>query len=133
MNNVKKQAKIPVIVEVTNSGYSAFTRDVPVYTTGSSITEVYANISEAMSLLHEDKQVEYGPQNFTLKFDFQQFFSHYRVLNAKFLAERIGLNPSLLSQYVSGTKEPSPKQVLRIINGINALGEELASLTFTTK
>jgi predicted RNase H-like HicB family nuclease len=133
MKKRTKQAKIPVIVEVTNTGYSAYTRDFPVYTTGGSINEVYSNISEAMSLLHEDDQMEYGPQNFTLKFDFQQFFTHYRVLNAKFLAERIGLNPSLLSQYVSGTKEPSPKQILRIMNGINELGEELASLTFSTK
>jgi predicted RNase H-like HicB family nuclease len=133
MKKGAKQRKIPVIVEVTNTGYSAYTQDCPVYTTGDSINEVYANISEAMSLLHEDDQVEYSPQNFKLKFDFQQFFTHYRVLNAKFLAERIGLNPSLLSQYVSGTKEPSPKQLLRIMNGINELGEELAALTFSTK
>lgn len=133
MKKGKKHPKIPVVVEVTNTGYSAYTQDFPVYTTGGSINEVYANISEAMSLLHEDDQIEYSPRNFKLKFDFQQFFSHYRVLNAKFLAERIGLNPSLLSQYVSGTKEPSPKQVLRIMNGINELGEELATLTFSTK
>jgi len=32
--------------------------------------------------------------------DFKQFFQFYEVLNSKFLAKRIGMNPILLSHYV---------------------------------
>jgi transcriptional regulator with XRE-family HTH domain len=50
------------------------------------------------------------------------------VLNANFLAERIGMNPTLLSQYVRGVKNPSEKQTKKIIQGIHAIGKELADL-----
>ena len=41
------------------------------------------------------------------------------------LADRIGMNYSLLRQYAKGIKTPSPKQARRINNGIKELAEEL--------
>ena len=46
------------------------------------------------------------------------------MINAKFLAEKIGMNATLLSQYVSGTKKPSPKQTEKILSGIHQIGQE---------
>jgi len=65
-----------------------------------------------------------------LKFeiDFKQFFQHYKVINAKFLAEKIGMNPSLLSQCVQGHKKPSDKQTEKILGGIHQIGQELAEI-----
>ncbi|MEQ8517592.1 MAG: helix-turn-helix transcriptional regulator [Cytophagales bacterium] len=60
--------------------------------------------------------------------DFQLFFQNYKILNVKFLAKRIGINASLLSQYVRGIKSPSQKQISKILNGINEVGEELKDL-----
>jgi DNA-binding transcriptional regulator YdaS (Cro superfamily) len=59
-----------------------------------------------------------------------QFFQYYRVLNARHLAEKIGMNPTLLSQYVSRKKKPSQAQSQRIIDGIQNIGKELAQLSF---
>ena len=60
--------------------------------------------------------------------DFKQFFQYYRVLNAKVIAEKIGMNPTLLSQYVQGKKQPSQQQTERIINAIHEIGVELSTI-----
>ena len=38
------------------------------------------------------------------------------------------MNATLLSQYVSGTKKPSPKQAEKILSGIHQIGEELSGI-----
>jgi transcriptional regulator with XRE-family HTH domain len=53
------------------------------------------------------------------------FFKRYRALNANFLAEKIGMHATLLSQYIQGTKIPSAKQLAKIQAGIHSLGKEL--------
>ena len=60
--------------------------------------------------------------------DFKQFFEYYKVINSKHLAKRIGMNESLLSQYVNGKKQPSKKQIERIIDGLHEIGKELTEL-----
>ena len=116
-----------MVVEKTNTGYSAYTKEAAVFTVASDLNELYENTEEALSLAF-DRQVR--RDEFQLHIDLPQFFKYYRVLNAKFLAERIGMNPSLLSQYVSGTKAPGPKQVQRILTGIHEIGKELSDLKF---
>ncbi|MFN8320315.1 MAG: hypothetical protein U0V54_12930, partial [Saprospiraceae bacterium] len=64
-----------------------------------------------------------------LELDFKQFFEYYKVINAKHLAGRIGMNETLLSQYVNGIKKPSKKQVNRIVDGLHEIGRELMELT----
>ena len=122
-----KSMKITMVVEKTNTGYSAYAKDAAVFTVASDLNELYANTEEALSLAF-DRDVT--REEFQLQIDLPQFFKYYRVLNAKFLAERIGMNPALLSQYVSGTKVPGPKQVERILTGIREIGRELSDLEF---
>ena len=50
-------------------------------------------------------------------------------INVKALAERIGLNYTLLSQYATGRKKPSQKQTEKIVEGIQEVGRELAELS----
>jgi DNA-binding transcriptional regulator YdaS (Cro superfamily) len=68
------------------------------------------------------------PEQIKFEIDFKQFFQYYRVLNAKFLAERIGMHPTLLSQYIQGKKKPSKKQTNKILSGIQKVGKELAEI-----
>jgi len=118
---------ITMVVEKTNTGYSAYAKEASVFTVASDLNELYENTKEALSLAL-DREVR--RDEFQLHIDLPQFFKYYRVLNAKFLAERIGMNPTLLSQYVSGTKAPGPKQVHRILTGIHEIGKELSDLKF---
>ena len=120
--------KIKAIVEKTNTGFSAYTEDYPVFTTGKSIGELLKNIVEALNLYFEDDGFKILSQNVRMEVDLKQFFRYYRVINAKFLAARIGMNPTLLSQYVQGRKKPSQQQTERILKGIHAIGRELAEI-----
>lgn len=127
MKPLKK--KIEISVEKTTTGYSAYTKDQAVFTTGKDIPELYEHLLEALNLAYEDRGVVITQENLILKLDLQQFFQYYKVLNANFLAQRIGMNPTLLSQYVRGKKQPSAKQTDKIIKGIQSIGKELAELT----
>jgi hypothetical protein len=125
--------KIKVILEKTNTGFSAYALDenIPVGTTGKTISELQSNLVEALNLFFEDQGLKVTMNNIVIEVDFQQFFQYYKVLNGKFLAEKIGMNPTLLSQYVQGRKKPSQKQSQKIIRGIQEIGKELSKLEFT--
>ncbi|MBU1370772.1 MAG: helix-turn-helix transcriptional regulator [Bacteroidetes bacterium] len=125
MKNYSK--KIKIIVEKTKTGFSAYSEDYSIFTTGRTIPELINNALEATQLNFEG---EFYITHEHLKFeiDFAQFFQYYKVLNSKFLAEKIGMNPTLLSQYVKGNKKPSEKQTEKILSGIHQIGKELAEI-----
>jgi transcriptional regulator with XRE-family HTH domain len=127
----KIKSKFEVKVEITATGYSAvleYKENESVYTTGSNITELNLNLLEAFNLLLEEKGLFVEIDNLNLCLDLQQFFEYYKVINSKYVANRIGMNPALLSQYVNGRKKPSKKQKTKIMDGLNAIGAELVGL-----
>jgi predicted RNase H-like HicB family nuclease len=119
--------RISISIEKTKTGFSAYSKDYPIFTTASTISELLDNVNEAVSLYFEDKEKEIQQIHFEI--DFKQFFQYYKVINSKALAEKIGMNPTLLSQYVRGHKKPSEKQSRRILYGINKIGQELAEMS----
>lgn len=120
--------KIVMTVEKTDTGFSAYSIDYSIYTTGRSIPELINNAYEATGFYFEEENIKIEPDDIKFEIDFKQFFKYYKVINAKFLAEKIGMNATLLSQYVSGTKKPSPKQTEKILNGIHRIGQELSEI-----
>ena len=120
--------KIIMTVEKTDTGFSAYSEDYPIFTTGQSIPELINSAYEATEFYFEEEEVKVEPNDIKFEIDFQQFFKYYKVINAKFLAEKIGMNATLLSQYVSGTKKPSPKQTEKILSGIHKIGQELSGI-----
>jgi predicted RNase H-like HicB family nuclease len=120
--------KITLIVEKTSTGFSAYSYDYPIFTTGKSIPELINRAYEATEFYFEEENVKVEPNDLKFEIDFKQFFKYYKVINAKFLAEKIGMNATLLSQYVSGTKKPSPKQTEKILSGIHQIGQELSEI-----
>ena len=126
MKMIKK--KIKIIVEKTRTGFSAFSSDYPVYTTGKTISDLINNAYEAVNLYLEDSKTQITIENLKFEIDFKQFFQYYRVLNSKFLADKIGMNPTLLSQYVQGHKKPSETQTEKILLGIHKIGQELSEI-----
>jgi transcriptional regulator with XRE-family HTH domain len=128
LKHLKK--KVIVIVEKTKTGFSAFAPGYPVATTGRTIIQSQKNILEVLNFYFEEEGYELSKSNITFQIDLQQFFQYYRVLNSRHLAEKIGMNPTLLSQYVQGRKKPSLQQSEKIMNGIQEIGKELAELRF---
>lgn len=126
MKTLKK--KIKVVVEKTKTGFSAYAIDYPVVTTGETISNLQKNLLEVLNFYFEDHGFEVQKNNIVMQIDLQQFFQYYKVLNSKHLAEKIGMNPTLLSQYVQGRKKPSQLQSERIMKGIQEIGKELSAL-----
>jgi len=126
MKTTKKVIKM--IVEKTETGFSAFSEKYPVYTTGRTIAELIDNAFEATNLYFKDLNLQVTHENLKFEIDFKQFFQYYKVLNSKVLADKIGMNPTLLSQYVQGHKKPSESQTEKILSGIQQIGKELSEI-----
>jgi len=120
--------KFHAIVEFTNSGYSAYVKEIEVYTTGKNIEEIGQNLIEAITLYFEPETIKIQASQIQMSFNFEEFFKKYRILNAQFLAKKIQIHPTLLSQYINGKKVVSLKQSEKILRGIHQIGEELANI-----
>ncbi len=131
MKNLGK--KIKMIVEKTDTGFSAYSEDYPIFTTGKTVSELINNAYEAAKLFFEEESKKLNHESIKFEIDFKQFFQYYKVLNSKFLAEKIGMNPTLLSQYVQGRKKPSESQTERILTGIQQIGRELSEMNLIYK
>jgi len=124
------QKKIEIIVEKTRTGYSAFAKKDAVYTPGQTLDELKKNILEAVNFSKNKRGKPLTEKNIKITLDIAQFFEFYKVINAKAFSERIGMNQSLLAQYINGIKKPSVQQTYRIIQGIKQVGNELSALQF---
>ena len=122
--------KIEIIVEKTKRGYSAYAENYPVYTAGKTLEDLKSRILEALNLYFEKEGRTVTEKDLKINLDLPQFFEFYKVINAKALSERIGMNQSLLAQYIKGHKKPSSTQTQRILNGIRQIGSELAAIRF---
>ncbi len=122
--------KIDIIVEKTKTGYSAYAENYPVYSVGSSLNELKINILDALNLYFENEGKPIKEKDLKINLDLPQFFEFYKVINAKALSERIGINQSLLAQYIKGNKKPSSTQTQRILKGVQQLGRELSEVRF---
>jgi predicted RNase H-like HicB family nuclease len=133
MTVLNKIPRIDVMVEKTKTGFSAYCKDLNVFTEASEVNALYDNLIEALELYFEDEEVSISKEDLDLSIDFRTFFQDYKILNARFLAERIGMNQSLLAQYAAGLKKPSEKQLKRILNGIHSVGKELSEISLILK
>ena len=125
--------KITIIIEKTKTGFSAYSNDQAIFTTAKNIPELIGNTIEAANLYFEEDKIKISQENINFLVDFKQFFQYYKVLNAKFLAKKIGMNESLLSQYVQGRKRPSDQQTNKILEGIHQIGRELSEINLIHK
>ncbi len=129
--NMKKRT-IPIRVTKEDRGYSAtavIDNDF-IASESESFDELKTMILEAINLAFEDKDQLYAINDLKFEYDLESFFSFYKVINAKALSERIGMNQSLLAQYIKGVKKPSPAQTKRILIGVQQIGRELSEVRF---
>jgi hypothetical protein len=128
---IKKPAIIVTIVK-EETGYSAFSEaeNNSIHTEGETFDELKSNILEAVNLAFEEEGFSWSIEEIKFTYDLESFFEFYKVINAKALSERIGMNQSLLAQYIKGIKKPSPVQVKRILTGVQQIGRELSEVNF---
>ncbi len=129
--------KVIVILEQTDTGFSAYLPGLPVTcTTGADLTEVETNMHEALELHLEVLKMENQPipssfeGNFVFDYrlDIRDFFGLFAPIKQTAVALKAGINPSLLRQYARGIKHPSLEQVKKIETAIHQLGRELLKI-----
>ena len=127
-----KKRKVKVVVMKEDVGYSASTTlgNSFVATEADSFKELKARMIESLDFTFEESGVCYALPDLSFEFDLESFFDFYKVINAKALSERIGMNQSLLAQYIKGIKKPSPAQTKRILKGVRQIGRELTEVRF---
>lgn len=127
-----KKPNIKITVTKEDTGYSANTliNDNFIATEAETFDELKSNILEAVNLSFEERGIVYNIEEIQFEYDLESFFDFYKVINAKALSERIGMNQSLLAQYIKGIKKPSATQTKRILRGVQQIGRELSEARF---
>lgn len=128
-----KKPKINITITKEEAGYSAsaLVGNIFIATEGEAFEKLKANILDAVNLSFEDKKLTYTLDEIKFSYDLESFFEFYKVINAKALSKRIGMNQSLLAQYIKGIKKPSIAQTKRILDGVQAIGRELSEVDFS--
>jgi hypothetical protein len=67
MNTIKR--KIKFIIEKTNSGFSGYSKEYPMSTTGKNFTELLANSVEAVNLFFEDQDIQITARDIEFEID----------------------------------------------------------------
>ena len=124
--------QIKFTVGKTSTGFDAYYEKgdtIVAVTTGDTIAQLKFNALESYNLYaKESGHKETTADKIIFEFDLPSFFEYYPVVSAKALSARVGINHTLLSQYVNGVKKPSGKQVQRILTEVKAIGKELSEL-----
>lgn len=125
-----KKPKIKVTIIKENSGYSAHTlvKNNFIATEAETFSELLPSILDVLNLTFEENGFVYRLEELQFTYDLESFFDYYKVINAKALSVRIGMNQSLLAQYIKGIKKPSIAQTKRIITGVQQIGVELSEV-----
>ena len=61
----------------------------------------------------------------------QRFFLTHKEINVAEFARSLGINATLLRNYINGFKKPSPEREQEILLAVRRLGEELQTVTFS--
>lgn len=127
-----KKPKITVRVIKEEIGYSAIANvgEKLIASQGDTFDELKEMVLDVVNLSFEEEAIRYSFDEIAFEFDLASFFNFYKVINAKALAERIGMNQSLLAQYINGVKRPSSTQTKRILQGVHQIGKELSEVDF---
>ena len=125
-----KKPKLHVTILKENVGYSAtiVSKNKFIASEAETFDLLLTNLVEAINLTFEEYGFTYQVNELKFTYDLESFFEFYKVINAKALSERIGMNQSLLAQYIKGIKKPSTAQIRRILFGIQQIGKELAEV-----
>lgn len=121
---------VKFIVEKVVDGYTAHAPARSLTTEADSLKELNEQIQDALELQCEVTGEDLDSLQVELQYDLPAFFEAYSVVNVRALSERLGMNHTLMSQYMNGRKTPSPKQKARIIETIHQIGRELTQLAF---
>lgn len=90
----------------------------------AAIEDMLKGWNETTEYLKEEGE-EVPALEIEYRFDVGSLFSYYDFVNIAGVAREIGLNPSVIRQYVIGTRKPSAERKKLIIAGLKSLADKM--------
>lgn len=90
----------------------------------AAIDDMMSGWQAAVADLKEDG-IEVPELEIEYRFDVGSLFSYYDFVNIAGVAREIGVNPSVIRQYVIGTRKPSAERKAQIIKGFKCLADKM--------
>lgn len=130
--------KVQVIVEQAKDGkFWCYTeqqvQNVGLSAMGDSVAEAKADLLQCYEEAKMDAKEngETFPEvKFEYKYDLQSFFNYFSFLNVSDIAQRAGINPSLMRQYSRGIKKAGEKTYERLASCMDSIKAELQAAVF---
>jgi predicted RNase H-like HicB family nuclease len=128
--------KLIVNIGASSDHYGAYAENCEgIYASGDNISEVKANVLEAIRLLKKEwpndriPELLKGEYEIEYKYDVASFLKYYSgILTLSGLSRLTGINQGLLSHYVNGIKKPRKETVEKIESNIRRFGQELSQV-----
>jgi predicted RNase H-like HicB family nuclease len=106
-------------------------------TVGNSVEEVTQSLKDLIQdhLDHEGKEqaewqgVQVKDIKFEYVYDLTELFEVLSAVKINSIADLAGINQSLMRQYASGVKYPSPTQAQKIQEAVHQLGQKLMQVS----
>lgn len=134
-----KTKKIEAIIEKAfDGGYGIYLPSIPGVTAlGYSEDEAKENLLDAINEVVSYRKENNLPDNLNggnvtieYKYDLSGFFKSFDVFDVSSLANRVGINPSLMRRYKTGQAYISQAQKNRIEKGIHDMARQLLKVKF---
>jgi hypothetical protein len=90
----------------------------------AAIEDMFKGWNETTEYLKEEGE-DVPALEIEYRFDVGSLFSYYDFVNIAGVAREIGLNPSVIRQYVIGTRKPSAERKKLIITGLKSLADKM--------
>ena len=106
-------------------------------TVGNTVEEITHNLKDLIQdhLDHEGKEqaewqgIKVEDIKFEYVYDLTELFDVLSAVKINAIADLAGINQSLLRQYASGVKYPSPTQAKKIQEAVHQLGQKLLQVS----
>jgi len=127
-----------IIVEQTKEGdFSCFVEEEIPYVGllgyGSSSEEAINSLIDFYTLMKDELSMEgknLPDLDFVVHYDMPSFFNRFNFLNQSKIAERAGINPSLMRKYTSGVARAGQKQYDKLHAAVQSLAKDMLAAAF---
>lgn len=127
-----------IIVEQTKDGdFSCFVEEdlpyVGLLGYGVSSDEAISNLMDFYQQMKAELKTEgkdLPDLDFVIHYDMPSFFNRFNFLNQTKIAERAGINPSLMRKYTSGVARAGRKQYDRLHAAVQSLAKDMLAAAF---
>ncbi len=129
---------VNVIIErATDGGFSAYVAEeldgfglAGYGETASEAVEDMLVTYEETKEIRQSEGLETPQLRFSYHYDIESFFNYFPYLNISKVAERAGINPSLMRQYAAGVAKAGKRQYEKIASAVRSISQELAAVNF---